>query len=125
MINNNIDKRDANAMATNMAILVHDNISVAIRKRGINNDSNFEEIENMSNKDIIPKNDWRKQCLYYIAGWLLVTVYKQKNKLGKMILCHIIWLIYMIIVTKNNGLYVLACYSTLNDNKIMIDPSFD
>ena len=30
-----------------------------------------------------------------------------------------------VILTKNNGFYVLACFSTLSDSRIMIDTSFD
>ena len=33
----------------------------------------------------LPTNKWLKELLYYVTGWLLVTLYEKRNILGKNI----------------------------------------
>ena len=66
-----------------LAKRIHDITSLTIRKRGINDERKLNNIENISNDDILPSNKLRKECLYYVTGWLLIAIYRKSLCLGE------------------------------------------
>ena len=58
-------------------------ISQSIRKRGINNKKKIDNIESLSENKLFPKNKHRKECLYYVSGWLLCTLRKRTYRVGE------------------------------------------
>ena len=56
---------------------INDITSLTIRKRVINNERKLNNIESISNNDILPNNKLRKECLYYATGWLLIVIYRE------------------------------------------------
>jgi len=79
--NDNNKKHEQNAIGQMLAKRIHDITSVTIRKKGINNEGKLNNIESISNNDILPSNKWREECLYYVTEWLLIAINKKSLRL--------------------------------------------
>ena len=66
-----------------VAIDIHKIIGRRIRTRGIENNNKISELKMIREDKILPKNQHRKECLYYIYVWLLVTMQKRSFHIEK------------------------------------------